>query len=232
MAGTKRYKFLVSSGGTREKIDEARFISNSSTGELGSLAAGALAGAPDCEKVFYVCGIDAARPDTDKAEIIQVSDTDSAAEAVKNILLKNDVDGIVHAMAVSDYRVKSVKTSGGVELERGKKIASGEDDLFLTLEATPKIISLFPRLAPRALLVGFKLLCGVTTETLIDAAYDLLQKNGCAFVVANDKYSITGTSHRAYLIDKNKNITGYSTKKEIAAGIADKMYSTLRGRRA
>jgi phosphopantothenate-cysteine ligase len=232
MAGTKKYKFLVSSGGTREKIDEVRSITNSSTGELGCLVCGALAEMPDCEKVFYVCGPDAARPDTDKADVIPVSDADSVAEAVKNILSKNDVDGIVHAMAVSDYRVKSVKTSGGVELERRQKIASGEDDLFLTLEATPKIISLFPRLAPGAVLVGFKLLCGVTKETLIEAAYDLLQKNGCAFVIANDKDFITGTSHKAYLVDKNKNISEYRTKKEIAAGIADKMYSTLNGRQA
>jgi phosphopantothenate-cysteine ligase len=232
MAGTKKYKFLVSSGGTREKIDEVRSISNSSTGELGSLVCGALEKMPDCEKVFYVCGPDAARPDTDKADVIPVSDTDSVSEAIKNILSKNDIDGIVHAMAVSDYRVKSLKTRSGVELERDQKIASGDDDLFLTLEATPKIISLFPRLAPQAVLVGFKLLCGATKETLIDAAFDLLQKNGCAFVIANDKDFITDTSHKAYLIDRNKNISEYRTKKEIAAGIADKMYSTLSGRRA
>ncbi|MDR2444978.1 MAG: phosphopantothenoylcysteine synthase [Spirochaetaceae bacterium] len=230
--GTKKYKFLVSSGGTREKIDEVRSITNSSTGELGRLVCGALAEMPGCEKIFYVCGPDAAHPDTDKADVLPVSDADSAAEAVKNILSKNYVDGIVHAMAVSDYRVKSVKTSGGVELERRQKIASGKDDLLLTLEATPKIISLFSRLAPQAVLVGFKLLCGATKETLIDAAFDLLQKNNCTFVIANDKYFITESSHKAYLIDRNKNITEYHTKKEIAAGIAVKIYSTLNERRA
>jgi phosphopantothenate-cysteine ligase len=223
----KKYKFLVTSGGTREKIDEARFIGNSSTGELGSLICGALAGRAECEKIFYVCGMAAALPTTDKTEIIRVSDTDSAIEAVKNILSGNDVDGIFHAMAVSDYRVKSVKTRGGAELERGKKIDSDENEITLTLEATPKIISFFSRLAPCALLAGFKLLCGVSKETLVDAAYRLLQKNKCSFVIANDKNFITETGHRAYLVDKDKKITVYNTKKEIAAGAADKMYSLL-----
>jgi phosphopantothenate-cysteine ligase len=230
--GMKKYKFLVSSGGTRERIDEVRSITNSSTGELGSLAADALAERHTCEKIFYVCGIDAARPGTDKAEIIPVSDADSVVKAVKNILQKNHVDGIVHAMAVSDYRVKSVKTGGGAELDRRQKIASGENELVVTLEATPKVISLFSHLAPGALLAGFKLLCGVTKETLIDTAYELLQKNSCAFVIANDKKLITANSHRAFLIDKNKNVCEYGTKKEIADGIADKMYSLLDEKKA
>ncbi|MDR2802898.1 MAG: phosphopantothenoylcysteine synthase [Treponema sp.] len=226
-----KYKFLVTSGGTREKIDEARFIGNSSTGELGSLVCRALADKAACEKIFYVCGIGAAMPDTNNAEVWPVSDTDSVMEAVKNILLKNEIAGIVHAMAVSDYRVKSVKTGCGAELDRSKKIASGENELILTLEAAPKIISFFSSLAPRAVLAGFKLLCGVTKETLIDTAYDILKKNNCAFVIANDKRVITKTGHKAYLLDKNKNITEYLTKKEIACGIADKMYSLLNEKR-
>jgi phosphopantothenate-cysteine ligase len=232
MTSVKKYKFLVTSGGTREKIDEARFITNSSTGELGSLICGALAERPECEKIFYVCGIGAVLPRTDKAEIAPVSDTDSVIDAVKTILSKNDVDGIIHAMAVSDYRVKSIKTKDGAELERSQKISSGEKELVLTLEATPKIISFFPRLSPRAALAGFKMLCGVTKKTLIDSAYELLKKNNCEFVIANDKNFITKTGHTAYLVDKNKNISEYRTKKEIAAGISDKLYSLLNAGRA
>jgi phosphopantothenate-cysteine ligase len=231
MANVKKYRFLVTSGGTREAIDGARFISNLSTGELGSLICGALAERSDCERVFYVCAGGAALPGTGKAEIVPVSDTASVIEAVKSVLRENDIDGIVHAMAVSDYRVKSVRTKDGAKLERAQKISSGENELVLTLEATPKIIALFPRLAPRAVLAGFKLLCGSTKETLLDAAAELLERNACAFVVANDKTSITATGHTAYLIDKNKNISEYRTKKEIARGVSEKMYSLLDGKR-
>ncbi|MDR1256178.1 MAG: phosphopantothenoylcysteine synthase [Spirochaetaceae bacterium] len=228
MPKARKYSFLVTSGGTREKIDEVRFITNASTGALGSLVCEALARLPDCEKVFYVCGIDAARPRTDKAVIVPVSDTASVIEALTDILRNNEVDGIVHAMAVSDYRVKSVRTGCGTELERGRKISSGEGELVLVLEAAPKIISLFPLLAPRSILAGFKLLCGVTKEALIDSARALLQKNACAFVIANDKDCITETGHRAFMIDKDDNMTEYRTKKEIADGIAGKMAYLLR----
>ncbi|MDR0383552.1 MAG: phosphopantothenoylcysteine synthase [Spirochaetaceae bacterium] len=225
----KKYDFLVTSGGTREKIDEARFITNSSTGRLGSLVCDALAALPDCGKIFYVCGIDAARPRTKKAAIVPVSDTASVTDAVKNILSANKVDGIVHAMAVSDYRVKSVKTADGVEVDRGRKISSGKDDLLLALEPAPKIISFFSSLAPDARLAGFKLLCGVTTETLIDAARAVLLENNCAFVIANDKTRIAETEHAALMIDKTGKIAEYRTKEEIADGIARKMDELLRG---
>ncbi|MDR1149029.1 MAG: phosphopantothenoylcysteine synthase [Spirochaetaceae bacterium] len=229
---------MVTSGGTREKIDDVRCITNLSTGTLGSLICGALAGLENCEKIFYVCGIDAALPRSGNTEIIPVSDTISVINAVKNILSNNNIDAIIHAMAVSDYRVKSVRTGGarlggakpgGVELERGQKISSNESEIILVLEPTPKVISLFNILSPRALLVGFKLLCNVTEKELIDTAYNLLQKNSCAFVIANDKNFITETKHKAYLIDKNKNYTEFETKKKIANGIADKLKHLLNG---
>jgi phosphopantothenate-cysteine ligase len=204
-----------------------------STGTIGSLICGALAGLENCEKIFYVCGIDAAPPRSGNTEIIPVSDTISVINAVKNILSNNNIDAIIHAMAVSDYSVKSVRTGGaklgGAELERGQKISSNESELILVLEPTPKIISLFNILAPRALLVGFKLLCNVTEKELIDTAYNLLQKNSCAFVIANDKNFITETKHKAYLIDKNKNYIEFETKNEIANGVADKLKNLLNG---
>jgi phosphopantothenate-cysteine ligase len=225
----RKYSFLVTSGGTREAIDEARFITNASTGALGNRICEALSRLPDCKKVFYVCGIGAVRPRSEKAVIVPVSDTASVIAALTDILRDNEVDGIVHAMAVSDYRVKSVRTGEGRELERDRKISSGERELVLVLEAAPKIISLLPRLAPRAHLAGFKLLCGVTTEELIGAARALLQRNACAFVIANDKDFITEAGHRAFMIDKDGSITEYRTKKEIADGIADKMALLLGG---
>jgi phosphopantothenate-cysteine ligase len=226
----KKHRFLVTSGGTREKIDEARYITNMSTGELGRLVCEALSRLDTCEKIFYLCGIGAARPrGGSKAEIIPVTDTASVMDAVKGVLLGNKIDAVIHAMAVSDYRVKSVRTAGGIELDRGQKISSAESELVIVLEPAPKIISVFPELAPRALLVGFKLLCGASDEALIEAAYGLLQKNNCSFVIANDKNSITQTGHRAFLIDKNRNITEYGSKNEIADGIALKINALLNG---
>jgi phosphopantothenate-cysteine ligase len=221
---------LVTSGGTREKIDEVRSITNSSSGELGSLICDRLADLADCEKVFYVCGEGAMLPQNDKAEIIQVSSAGSALDAVKYILLNNNIGAVIHAMAVSDYRVKSIQVANGLELDCGRKINSSEKQLILVLESAPKIIPVFSELAPDALLVGFKLLYNVTREELIDEAYNILQKNSCSFVIANDKKFITKTKHRAYLVDKNKDYIEFETKNEIADGIVNKLESMLRKR--
>jgi phosphopantothenate-cysteine ligase len=113
-------------------------------------------------------------------------------------------------------------------LELGGKISSGEDRLVVVLEPTPKIISLFQTLAPRALLVGFKLLDHVSQETLIDAAFSLLEKNRCAFVVANDARDIHEDVHIACLIDRNRRIQSFSAKGEIARGIAEAVLGQLK----
>ena len=47
---------IITSGGTREKIDEARVISNLSTGKLGSLIADEFMNCGFVKNVFYICG--------------------------------------------------------------------------------------------------------------------------------------------------------------------------------
>jgi phosphopantothenate-cysteine ligase len=142
---------------------------------------------------------------------------------------------------VSDYKVKSVTTlsalrenavpgddlnlrhSSGDSINKnesdGGKISSSVDDMVLLMERTPKIISLFQELAPESTLVGFKLQDNVSLETLIDKGFEVLTKNKCSFVLANDLKDITQSGHVGYLIDKDKNFTKYATKTEIADAI-------------
>jgi len=82
-------------------------------------------------------------------------------------------------------------------------------------------------LSPGSTLVGFKLLDNVELETLIDRGFDVLTKNECSFVLANDLKEITSENHIGYLIDKDKNITQYMSKSDIAAAIVS---ATIRER--
>jgi phosphopantothenate-cysteine ligase len=263
--------FLITAGGTVERIDSVRYITNYATGRLGSLTAGCLAESPETERIFYICGKTSARPAAGKAEILPVEDAAELEAAVRKVLADNRVDAVIHSMAVSDYRVKTLTTPrllaeallcpradsppeaepepeagafcrpetlarriaeaaqrGG--LERNQKICSGEENLMLLLEPTVKIISLFHELAPRSLLVGFKLLSGVSHARLIDTAYGLLQKNHCEYVLANDAKDIRGDTHLGYLIDRNKNVRGYENKSAIARGIAEHLLAKLKGK--
>jgi phosphopantothenate-cysteine ligase len=142
-------------------------------------------------------------------------------------------------MAVSDYRVKAVTTlelwksaDARSGLERGGKLPSGKENLVLILEPTVKIIPLFQRLAPKALLVGFKLLDGVPHAALIGAAHELLTKNRCAWVLANDAREVSDTRHTGYLVDAAKNEEKYEGKPAIARAIAGRVLDRLKRSRS
>jgi phosphopantothenate-cysteine ligase len=206
---------LITSGGTTESIDPVRAITNQATGRLGSLIAEQFKN----ENVFYLCSGQAAIPKIE-AQVFTITDTRSLEETIRSVLTANNIDVIIHAMAVSDYRVKSVRSASGEELDRTQKISSDETELTIVMEQTPKVISILRKFAPNAVIVGFKLLDGVSDETLKVAAEKLLRKNDCDFVLANDKKNIQGDSHRGILIYKNGDIQIFETKQEIAAGIA------------
>jgi phosphopantothenate-cysteine ligase len=216
---------FITAGGTTEKIDNVRSISNMSSGRLGSLIAGCFSDHPVIEKIFYVCSKAAVKPQTDKARLIYADSVSDLESVTREVFSKESFDIIVHSMAVSDYRVKSVTTvsallgKSGQAIENEGKISSDLDDMALLMERTPKIISLFQTLAPDATLVGFKLLDNVPHETLVHKGYEVLCRNKCSFVLANDLKDITGEKHIGRLIDKEKNFTTYTNKTDIAKAI-------------
>ena len=242
---------LITAGGTVEKIDNVRSISNMSTGKLGSLIADRFGAESTIDQIFYICSRAALKPQTDKAEIIYVDSVFSLENAVKETLSRTTIDIVIHSMAVSDYRVKSVTSSALIadailsnldEINDANahaakekvisllntaeslsgadgKISSAVDDMLIFMERTPKIISLFQDLAPEAQLVGFKLLHDVPLETLINTGFQILTKNKCSFVLANDLKDISEEEHIGYLIDKEKNYTRHVSKEDIADAI-------------
>jgi phosphopantothenate-cysteine ligase len=234
-----RWRFLVTAGGTSERIDSVRCITNSATGRLGGLVADRLAEDPQTERIFFICGKTSVCPASPKVEVLPVTGAAELEAAVRRVLAARKVDAIIHSMAVSDYRVKTVTTrelwkSGAAEsgLERGGKLPSGKEDLILVLEPTVKIISLFQDLAPQALLVGFKLLDGVPHAALIEAAHELLIKNRCAWVLANDAREVSDTRHTGYLVDAAKSEEKYEGKPAIARAIAGRVLDRLKRSRS
>lgn len=236
-------KALITSGGTFESIDQVRTIKNTSSGRLGQLIADALIDSGF--EVDYVCGIDAMRP-FGQHQGIEIEDVLSLEKTMKHLLEQHNYDLIVHAMAVSDYRIQSVTTintlSSKVEnqlnvkeimnslsedLDRSSKLGSEMDDLVVMMKKSPKIIGMIRALQPQACLIGFKLLVDVSVEHLVDVGYNLLLKNNCDFVLANDLKTIQGDNHVGHLIDTNKQYTTYHTKQEIANGLAARAMKEL-----
>ena len=233
-------KIIITAGGTSEKIDNVRKITNTSTGRLGmNVDNQFLAKSPDTE-IYYICSNGSLRPDDKRVKIIEIDGTYDLKDKVEYLLKNEHIDGFVHSMAVSDYTTDYVTTIGrmkesinkfsdideafnNVEPIGGTKISSYEKNLVIVLKPTPKIISLIKDLSPSTFLVGFKLLDGVTKEELIDVATKLRDKNRCDLVVANDLRSIDNGEHIAYIIDKENDIHEAHGKENIASEIVELM---------
>ena len=187
---------LITAGGTTEKIDEVRGITNTGTGRLGARIAEAFGAEPGVRHIFYLCSAKAVRPVCEKVSILVADDTEALAQAVKTLCGQERIDVVIHSMAVSDYRTGAVTSAAALTeqilaalaktgdtasdrqriqealdkapaLSAEGKIGSGHEDLIVMLKPTPKIIGLFRGLCPDAILVGFKLLSGVPEPVLI-----------------------------------------------------------------
>lgn len=233
-------KIVITAGGTSEKIDNVRKITNSSSGKLGMTIANHLLKENDDLIIYYVCSKNSLRPLDKRIKVIEIDDTISLKNKIENLLLNKKIDYFIHSMAVSDYmtdyvttieRIKaSIKNTSNleeafsnIEIINGNKISSYEDNLVIVLKQTPKIISIIKDLSPQTYLVGFKLLDGVSKEELISVAKKLRDKNKCDLVVANDLATIRNGEHIAYIIDKNNEIEESHGKDAIAKKLVRRM---------
>lgn len=225
---------IITAGGTSEKIDEVRVISNFSSGRLGLAVAAAFLESKGAGvgKIYYLCDRNTNAPSDERVEIVRVLGVQGLLEALERLLTTEKIDAVIHAMAVSDYTVKQVTTlsaiRAGEEDDPDRKLTEGKisseiDDLVIVLKKTPKVIGEIKKLQKETVLVGFKLLTGVPKDTLIETGYRLLRKNGCDLVLANDLTEIDGEKHAGYLIAQDGDYERLTTKKEIAGAIVRKV---------
>ena len=219
-------KYVITSGGISEKIDNVRKITNSSSGKLGMTIANHLLESKSDITIYYVCSKNALRPSNTRVKIIEVVGTLNLKDKVESLLRNEKIDYFIHTMAVADYMVdyvttldkmkKSFLNNSDMEVIKDTKISSYENNLVLVLKPTPKIISLIKKESPLTYLVGFKLLDGVSKKELIEVATRLRDKNKCDLVVANDLKDIRNKEHKAYIIDKEDKVVEASDKEDIA----------------
>lgn len=236
---------VITAGGTSEKIDNVRKITNSSSGKLGMTIANELIKQKEneIEKIYYICSKSSFKPNHNKIEIVEIMDTNDLEITVRNLLTENNIDYFIHSMAVSDYTVDYVTTAESLALNitnnidknvfdlicnhndnlNDNKISSNEENLIIKLKKTPKIISIIKDISPRTYLVGFKLLDTVSEETLINTAVKLKDKNSCNLVVANDLENIRKGNHKAFIIKSSNDYVVASGKEDIASKLIREM---------
>ena len=214
---------LITSGGTSEKIDRIRSITNHSTGRLGKIIAETFLDKGD--QVTLVTTPKAVRPAAHpNLTIAQIENVAELLETLEPLVHTHDV--LIHAMAVSDYTpvymtgFEAVAASPDMteflnKTNSESKISSQDDVQVLFLKKTPKIISLVKKWNPAIRLIGFKLLVNVTKEELLKPARASLIKNQAEIIVANDLTEISNQEHKAYLVGK-ETVTQAQSKEEIA----------------
>ncbi len=226
-------KIIVTAGGTSEKIDNVRKITNSSTGKLGMVISKKLLEENTDIVIYYICSKNSLRVIDDRVKVIEIDGTIELKNTIEGLLKYEHIDYFIHSMAVSDYMTdyvtttemikKSIKENDNldeafknIDVISGSKISSYESDLVVVLKPTPKIISNIKKISPSTYLVGFKLLDGVSKEELIKVAKNLRDKNNCDLVVANDLKNIRNGNHIGYIIDKGNKIEEAYSKDDIA----------------
>lgn len=225
-------KILVTSGGTSEKIDRVRSITNHSSGKLGKIITETLL--KTGHEVCLITTLQAVKPvNHPNLTIIEIKNTADLLQIMEDKV--TDYQVLIHSMAVSDYT--PVYMAGFDEVQASQdltefldkknqetKISSKEDVQVLFLKKNPKIISLVKEWNPNIHLIGFKLLVDVSQEHLIQIARESLEKNQADLIVANDLTQISSEQHKAYLVEKNSFQTAMS-KQEIADLLLEKIKS-------
>ena len=206
----KGKKILITAGGTKEKIDPVRYISNCSSGKMGIALA-------DCA---FEMGADVTLVSTfaiNKPYKNVV--TESAQEMEKVVKTELQVqDCVIMAAAVADYRIKNYSEQ---KMKKGN-----EDNLTLELTKNPDILKEISAMESNAMIVGF---CA-ESENLLDNAKIKIQKKGCDYLIANDisrkDIGFSSDMNEVYILDKNLNISHIDrdTKSNIAKKILEKVF--------
>ncbi len=212
---------LITSGGTQEKIDQVRSITNTSTGATALAIAQTLY--RNGKNNIYFLHAKKASSFRDAKENISFESSEDLEKSLKEVLQNTPIDIIIHAAAVSDFTVDKVVINGELfESAEVKKISS-LDNVELILKSRPKIIAKLRGFATKStpLIVGFKLTNTADKDEQLDQVLNLSMSDSVDFVVHNDLSNITEDAHRSKIYFKDQVISSGTTKKDLADNILE-----------
>lgn len=204
-------KVLITTGGTVEKIDPVRYISNFSSGKMG-LALADIAHKKGAD-VELVSTFSVNKP----YKVRVVESAEDMKLAVESVL--EDTDVVIMTAAVADYRVESYSE------QKMKKTSS--DTLSLSLVKNPDILREISGLKQaEQVVIGF---CA-ESENLLENAFSKIDKKGCDYLVANDisraDIGFGADENEVYVIDKAHNVTHFNkaSKLNVAKNILEHIF--------
>lgn len=220
-------KIIITGGPTNERIDEVMKITNMSTG--GTSVALAETFASHGYDVVAILNNMVKIETRANLRVVRVENTEDMLAALENEARADDVDVIIHAAAVGDYKgdftflledmadeifgqLSSIKSAEDIlkimedpkcKIDNSTKISSYQKNLTVKLGLTTKIISKLRFWYPKTLLIGCKLLDNVEKGELFDVATALCNKNDMDYILANDLADLQRGELARYLVNKD-----------------------------
>lgn len=199
-------KVLLTCGPTWVRIDPVRVISNISSGALAHEIANLLSN--EKANVTLLEGPVTHQAKRTAQKTFSFQYFDELEKLLKQHLRRTHYDIVIHAAAVSDYKIKNVCAG---------KIKSSLPHLRLSLIRTPKLISQIKRMNPKTFLVGFKLETNTNQESLIRKTMNLIKEAKCDLVIAN---TLDKNNYHAYIINKAGEILAkVNSRKKVAQAL-------------
>lgn len=199
---------VITAGGTIEKLDPVRYISNFSSGKMGIALA------------------DIAHKKGANVELISTFPVD---KPYKNTVVQSAVEmqkaveksletatTVIMAAAVADYKAQDYSE------QKIKK--TSEDTISITLTKNPDILKeISSKKKDGQTIIGF---CA-ESQNLIEFAKNKIDKKGCDYLVANDisrkDIGFGSDENEIYILDKSHNIKHFekATKQQVAKNILE-----------
>jgi phosphopantothenoylcysteine decarboxylase/phosphopantothenate--cysteine ligase len=198
-------RVIVTSGATTEAIDPVRTLSNRASGRTGRAVA----------RACYARGADVVLVhDGPELPWATVEHVESASEMLDATLAHvADADALVSAAAISDYTVKTAP----------EKIRSGQDELSLELQPTPKLLDAVRGAAPDLRIVGFKAETTDDEASIVEQSRRLQDRAGLAFVVGNAASVMGERETQAVLVDGDETESIEGAKQQLGNIIASRL---------
>jgi phosphopantothenoylcysteine decarboxylase / phosphopantothenate---cysteine ligase len=208
----KGKKILITAGPTYEAIDPVRFIGNYSSGKMGFDIA-------ECAskygaEVVLISGPSHLNVKDCTIHLIRIVSAQEMFEACHKYY--NDVDVVIGAAAIADYKPKQVAN---------QKIKKSEENFSIELEKTKDVLASLGQIKAKQYLIGFAL----ETENEIENAKLKIQKKNLDLIVLNslqDQGAGFGKStNKVTFIDRENTIQtmDLKSKEAVAEDIINKI---------
>ena len=209
----KGFRVLVTTGGTRERIDAARYVGNYSSGKQGFAFA----------RAAFELGADvnviAANAKTNDLNTFSVEEVSTAAELETRIMSQIDeFDLLIMAAAVADYRPKNTFPGKMKRSELGSEISI---DLVANEDVLVAVTSRLRTDGLNATVVGF---AAEASADLVNLGLEKMKAKGCDFMFVNDI-----ADGQVFGSDDNSGVLVYPSGSQPVAGSKIEVARTVLG---